>query len=223
MSRPKLELHQFGIMHIMVLTGVVALLCVPIAAFLRHLPAEKQIKALVALSVIFVVTIVAAANVFRRRYAAEQAAGELRMRLNTLATPAYHIANIFSIIFLSTTVGVYLANYVYSDKPLGVVSGFQFIYLLAVWVGASATYLLTFWWWGIDPTQVEICEDGIIRQAVIVTPWTNFHGFRWGTVDQNELFLLEDGDFVQIRVAEAKKEEVVANLPPRLREKGGWS
>lgn len=207
----------------MTLTFMIAILCVPIGAFLRQLPAEKQLKAYAVLLLMFVVAVFAVANVFRRRFWAEQTAGEVRMRLNTLATPIYHIVNIFSCVCLFATVGLLLVNYVYSERPLQLFGGYQFIYPGAMWVGASASYLVTFWWWGIDPTRIEICENGIIQQAVNATPWTNFHGYRWGSIDQNELFLLTDGDFMQIKVPAAMKEELVQNLPERLSDKGEWS
>lgn len=223
MSRPKLELHQFGIKQIMVLTCMVALLCVPIGAFLRRLPADKQLKAFGTLLLLFVVATGAVANVFFRRYRAEQMVGEVRLRLRTLATPIYHILNIFSCVSLLTMIGMFLVMYVYSERPLRLFGGYQFIYPMMLWVSAAASYVVTFWWWGIDPTQIEVCENGLIQQAVNATPWTLFHGYRWGSVEPNELFLLTDGDFMQITVPASMKEEVVENLPAHLREKGGWS
>ncbi len=225
MSRPKLELHQFGIKQIMVLTCMVALLCVPVGAFLRRLPADKQLKAYVGLLLMFVVVVVAVANVFRRRFLAEQVAGDVLLQLSSQSTPIYHILNVSSCVFLLAMVGMLLVNYVYSYMPLRLFAGggYQFIYPLSLWVGASASYLVTYWWWGIDPTRVEICENGIIQKAVNVTLWSNFHGYRWGRVIHNELFLLTDGDFMQIIVPASMKEEVIKNLPPQLCEKDGWT
>ena len=216
------KLRQFGIKQILLLTSLIAICNVPIGIFIRSLPPEKQLRAFLGILVISAIAAIAISVVFFRRSWAEKRAGAIRLRVPTMATTTYHILNVSSCLGLAAFMGYMLYEFVYSKDVL-LSRSFQYGWPLAMWVGSAATYLVTYWWCGIDPTKLEFCEDALIQSAVVAAPWSSFHGYRWGQVDKNELFLLTDGDFIQLKVPATMREQAIECLPKFIVEKPGWA
>ena len=213
----KRRLFQFGTKQLFVLMVIVSILSVPFGMLFRSLPPEKRDRALFAILVACGIAGIAIAVVFVRRLRAERIAGALRLRTPTAGTMTYHVLNFISCLGLIAFFGYLLNGYVHSSLVVERLAP-NLIWPAVMWIGAVATYLVSYWWCGIDPTRIEFCEHAVIQSAIHVLPWKECRGYRWGSFDNDALFLLLDGRQMKLTVPAEFRERVREAIPESVPE-----
>lgn len=209
---------QFGIGQIMAVTVGMSVVCAVLAAVLRRLPEDQQVRGMIFILAMILLCIAVLAYFFVRRGFVERQAGKCHFVTKDSITSWFHVCGIGACV---ATLAMMAAGLVFVSQQVESFRVWQFAYLFWMLVAFSGKYLISHFLWKTSPNSVEVRTNGLVLGMFLFVPWEHFHGFRWNKFTK-KLMLLSKGRFLERKVPENQREPLERALVDFLPKKEGF-
>ena len=210
LTRKTLSPVQYSLRALLAVVTVVCLLSALFAPFIRAMSPTHQLK----LAWIVACTCMGATftGVFmcRHRWRIEHESGPRILNIPSRTGRRWAIIQgSYTVFNVAFAFGIFSAH----DSLLGISPGGNILlsllpYVVVIPASMRFTTLLLPLYWGLKPGGFEICENGIILNAMGLFPWKKIRGYSWRTGSKSEL-VLRLGFFVRnIKVPPELRREV---------------